>query len=961
MKYFAGLLLVLLPACQYQKAKLRIGYSDFRPYVGVGSNGGPEGFAVDVLRAAGQNAGVSIEWVRLGTDIEAALRTGTIDVYPLLTVTPQRQNSLYLSEAWWENELVLLTRDGGQKDAVGVRDLPYIYTLARKHLPDEKVRRFPLNDLFPSLCEQVVGAIILDLRMVQNNLLDRPKSCQGVPLKLQSLPWSRLRLASAARSYTPAIARLFQGIDEATVDGTVAHLVASHNLTTTFLQEFAHERLTRHQERRLQKFALGGSIVLACIAIIYAFRIGSERRRIIASERRYRQLFEDAPIAMHEVDTNGCIIRVNNAERVLLGFKPEELEGRPIWELVAPAERAVSEASVRGKLSRCLPIAPFTRTYDCQDGAKLFLEIHDALITTAAGEVLGLRSCLLDQSEQERARVKLNTYAGELEAKNVALDEALREANEASRVKGEFLANMSHEIRTPINGVMGMTELLLDTELTSEQREHLQCVKISSDALLSVINDVLDFSKIEAGKLELEEIAFDLRTTLEETLMTLAFAAEEKNIELNCELADDVPERVTGDPTRLRQILLNLLSNAVKFTSHGEVHLSAARAGDTEAPILHLQVRDTGVGIPPEKCKLIFEAFTQADGSTTRQHGGTGLGLTISSRLVDLMGGKLWVESTSGQGSCFHVAIPLLAGDEAAPVYSPPVNLAGKTVLIVDDSDTNRRILAQTLERWGMVPTLAAKPSQALALLAQAQSPQAHYDLVLSDVKMPEMDGFTFIEQARPHLLQSAIVMLTSSGRNGDAARCRESGLHTYLSKPLRAADLRTALSVVLAGPSAACERSKRLLMEEPAQGEPGRPLHILLAEDNAVNQRLAIRILEKHGHSVHLVQNGAQAVSASAEHFFDVILMDVQMPEMDGLRATALIRQQEHRHEVPIIAVTAHALPEDRQRCLAAGMNGYISKPLNAADLLALINQCTSAVRQTSTAASNTDQALLV
>jgi two-component system, sensor histidine kinase and response regulator len=640
----------------------------------------------------------------------------------------------------------------------------------------------------------------------------------------------------------------------------------------------------------------------------------------------------------------GDVIYLNPAGQQMVGFDPALHKATRVPEFHTEAGRQVFHDKIlpaitsKGQWSGELQFRHLQTHQPIEASSTVFTVRH-----SLTGEPLCVATISRDITDRKRQEEELR--------------QAKEAAEAASRAKSEFLANMSHEIRTPMNGILGMTELTLDSDLDPEQRANLQMVKSSADSLLQIINDILDFSKIEARKLHLDQCPFALRDSLSAAMKALGLRANAKGLELICDVDANVPDQLIGDPLRIRQIVTNLVGNAIKFTDRGEVAMRVEITGRGEAAssdnstidsfaahlpgvVLHFQVTDTGIGIPPDKQKIIFEEFSQVDNSTARRFGGTGLGLAITSQLVALMGGRIWVESELGAGSTFHFSVCLEESSEVAPALPPPsVDLAQLPVLVVDDNATNRKMLKHVLTNWRMRPTSASTASSALATMKRASSEGVPFPLVLIDACMPDLDGFAMAEQVKadPELASATIMMLSSADSNGDSARCRELGVACYLRKPIGQSELFDAVMTVLSAPV----REMVSSLPHPIKTAIEQaPLRILLAEDNKVNQAVAVGLLQKRGHDVVVANNGREALAILEMSSIDVVLMDIQMPEMDGFAATATIREREKitgKH-LPIVALTAHAMEGDRERFLDAGMDGYLSKPIRAQELEATL-----------------------
>jgi PAS domain S-box-containing protein len=665
---------------------------------------------------------------------------------------------------------------------------------------------------------------------------------------------------------------------------------------------------------------------IALTAAVSDRRILKESKRRKATEESYRLLFERSPAGIYRATTDGKILDTNEACARLWGcVSRSEARCGSVQQYFADTDTYTdlmlsleAEQRVSGREVR------FVR----RDGKTAWALLNASLIEGDPAGSMVIQATMMDITEQKELEI-------------IAVQRDAAEA--ASLAKSEFLARMSHEIRTPMTGIIGMTEIVLDSNLDAEQREYLGCVKTSARSLLAIINDVLDFSRIEANRIELDPVEFKLQLELRDAMKTLAIGAHEKRLEFTCDIAPGFPDVVLGDPTRLRQILVNLVANAIKFTERGSVVLRASSTTGGDKAHLHFEVIDTGIGIPKDKQKMIFDPFSQVDSSVARQFGGTGLGLTISARLAERMDGRIWLESAPGHGSTFHFSVTLPLPRQSSPdlyALSAALMLAGKTAIVIEDNPETGSVLEDLLRRCQMNPVLVRSGHDAISLLVENGGSSQRIDLLVIDAQVSGADGFEIVHRLRrkSNIEIPIVMMLDSVSRVHDLSRCRSLGIEAYIMKPVWKMDLEKAMSTALQNRGLSGSPSVRSIVT-PATD---RPLSILLAEDNLINQKLASRLLEKQGHQVHIANNGVEALNAMLSESFDAVFMDIQMPEMSGLEATRLLRQQEKsdgRRQL-IIAMTAHALAGDREKCLQAGMDEYISKPFNVNELYALLGK---------------------
>ncbi|HUG89719.1 MAG TPA: response regulator [Planctomycetaceae bacterium] len=682
-----------------------------------------------------------------------------------------------------------------------------------------------------------------------------------------------------------------------------------------------------------------------CQFVLLVINDISERRRSEVQKARLAALVESSPDAIIIQTLAGTITDWNSGAERAYGYTANEAVGQHI-SLIMPDGREAECADIRARLAQGERLEQFETVRVRKDGRHVHASLTISPIRNSLAEITRIATIERDVTRRIQIEDELRV--------------AMERAEAGSRAQAEFLTNVSHELRTPMNAIIGMTDLALDEDLSAEVRDYLETARGSAEVLLELLNEVLDFSKLESGEFELDAELFSLSELLEATLKALALKAYEKGLELACDLAPGIPDRLIGDPLRLRQIVTNLAGNAIKFTHQGEILISVEPMALLEEEIrLKFSVRDSGIGIPKEDQQRVFQPFTQVDSSITRNYSGTGLGLAISTQLINRMGGRIWLDSEVGQGSTFHFTAQFgLTADapqsDAALAAEHVEDLRGLPVLVVDDNETSRRIVERCLSNWSMEPVAVADGRTALEAMRDAARSGRRFPLVILDALMPEMDGFMLADQIRqdPALAEATILMLSSADRQAFRERCRDLPIRAFLEKPVTQSDLLDSIVTALGG----------ALPEEPRRESDrdefprGEPLSLLVVEDTPANQKVVVRMLERRGHAVQVAHNGREAIDLLSQCEFDLVLMDVQMPIMDGFQATAAIRamRDEQFRNVPIVAMTAHAMKGDRERCLAAGMDAYIAKPINARRLIRIVERLAAGSRFTLAAAGD-------
>jgi PAS domain S-box-containing protein len=911
---------------RFRGMTLRIGADEAPPYYHFGKDNTVTGFIPDIVNKACQRLGIGVIWipVRQGT---AEMAVGTsVDIWPAVHSAPERSAIFHMTKPWLDAGYFLITREtsrqanGAAPSRVAYYEMAVSKTAVQLLYPSS--RAVPTNSAaagISAVCLHKADAALLDNRVGEYILLHRPRACDSVNLQseYQSGLDPQLRvmstkdLAAVADALSEEMARISS---TETLTAELAKWAPLSAAETRFLLE-----LRRFEERKQLRIL----VVAVFIAVSGLLARDNRRVRKTASllkhaESRYHQLFDSNPLPSWVYDTEtGAFLAVNSAATQHYGYTQEEFARMRLEEI---ADHEIMSAPASGPESG-------SGRHRKKNGEEI--QVH---ITAQDMEFGGHKARIVTVTDvTERVRLEQ-----ELKYTNSELRAAKEQAEAASDAKSAFLANISHEIRTPMNAIIGMTALVLDTELTCDQRECMELVRSSADGVTTLINDLLDLAKIEAGKFTIDPISFNLEQALSDAVKILAVPAQKKGLELACHVGSEVPEMLHGDVGRLRQVLTNLISNAVKFTAKGEIVVrvnTEAKCGDSVC--LHFTVSDTGIGIPSAMQARIFDPFTQADGSISRRYGGTGLGLAISSRIVEMFAGKIWVESEPGRGSTFHFTAHFRVLEPVSQKLAPAIiGIRGLRVLAIDDNATALRILRETLAIWELDVVTAPCAERGVDAYQRALAERRAYDLVILDSPLPDSDAFQLAERINrlAATCPPKIILLTAAGQRGDAARCREAGIAGYLSKPIRRSELLGCMLTVLGKQSQPGETTNLVTRHSLRES----PLKILLAEDSPVNQRLAVRLLEREGHTVTVANNGLEAVNALDNDNFDVVLMDMQMPVMDGFEATAAIRQREKTSDkrTRIIALTAHAVKGYREQCLSAGMDGYITKPIRPEEL---------------------------